>query len=241
MGPTGGWIDVLLAGVVAGLGVAVPVGAVGVLVVQEALARGRAHGVAAASGVATTDLLYAGVAALAGAAVADWIGPRAEQVRWVAAVVLAAVAGRGLREGWRTRRACGSAHGAADAGTGRGPSMGTSADRGDAEPGALPPRRERAHGLMAAGLRFAGVTVVNPATVAYLAVVVSGLSGALDTGADRAAFAAGVFAGSWCWHAMVAAAAATAGSRLSTSARAATGVVGHGLVLVLAAGMVLRG
>lgn len=241
MGPTVGWIDVLLAGVVAGLGVAVPVGAVGVLVVQEALARGRAHGVAAASGVATTDLLYAGVAALAGAAVADWIGPRAEQVRWVAAVVLAAVAGRGLREGWRARLARGPAHRPADAGTDRGASVGTSVDAGDAAPGPPPPRGRRAHGPLAVGLRFAGVTVVNPATVVYFALVVSGLGGALGTGTDRAAFAAGVFAGSWCWHATVAAAAGTAGGRLSSRALAATGVVGHGLVLVLAAGMVVRG
>ncbi|WP_157732589.1 hypothetical protein [Cellulomonas sp. PSBB021] len=53
-------------GAVAGLSVAVPVGPVAVLIVREALVRGRSAGLAAAGGVASVDLAYAMVAVLLG-------------------------------------------------------------------------------------------------------------------------------------------------------------------------------
>jgi arginine exporter protein ArgO len=213
------WLSAVLAGVVAGLALAVPVGAVGVLVVQEALAGGRARGLAAAVGVAATDLLYAGAAVLAGAASSDAIGPHAEPVRWLAAGVLAVVAGRGLHRVWRSR------------GTGAwGPAGGR-----PARPGGAP----------GVALRFAALTVVNPATVVHFALVVSGLSRALGSGTDRVGFVVGVFLGSGSWHAALAVTAAAVGGRLSPSpspaSRTVTGLAGHGLVLLLALGLALRG
>ncbi len=90
-----------LAGLAAGFGVAIPVGAIAVLVMGLAAQNSFRVGAAAALGVATADGLYAAVAALGGAALAAVLAPVAGPLRVVAAVVLLALAaytaGRALR------------------------------------------------------------------------------------------------------------------------------------------------
>ena len=222
----GAWSAGLVAGAVAGLGLAVPVGAVGVLVAQEALMRGRAHGLAAAAGVAATDLLYAVVAVLAGMAAAAWLEPHRTPVRLVAAAALAAVAGWGWRRAWRSRRASLAV----------GPGGDAAPDAGDVARGGARWRQGRA----VVGVRFAALTLVNPVTVLYFVVVVAGFGGRLGSGPARAGFAAGVFLGSACWHALLALVAAAAGARLSHRARTATGLVGHGVVGAMAVVLALH-
>jgi threonine/homoserine/homoserine lactone efflux protein len=92
-----GALPALAAGVVAGLAVALPLGAVGVLLLQEGMSRGRRAAMAAATGVATVDLVYAGAAVPAGGAVAAVLAGREGLVRLVGAAVLAGLAVRGLR------------------------------------------------------------------------------------------------------------------------------------------------
>jgi threonine/homoserine/homoserine lactone efflux protein len=87
----------LVAGLLAGWGVAIPLGAIGVMVVDAGMRGGLRPGAAAAAGVATADLLYAAVAATAGAAVASTLEPHAGELRLTAAGVLALVAALGLR------------------------------------------------------------------------------------------------------------------------------------------------
>jgi arginine exporter protein ArgO len=81
-----------LAGVVAGYGIAVPVGAIGVLIVGLSARTSLRVGAAAGLGAATADGLYALVAVIGGAAIADVIVPVATPLRRVAAVVLLALA-----------------------------------------------------------------------------------------------------------------------------------------------------
>jgi arginine exporter protein ArgO len=83
-----------LAGVVAGYGIAVPVGAIGVLIVGLSARTSLGVGVAAALGAATADGVYAVVAVLGGAALAGVIAPIATPLRWVAAGVLLALAAK---------------------------------------------------------------------------------------------------------------------------------------------------
>jgi threonine/homoserine/homoserine lactone efflux protein len=83
-----------LAGVVAGYGVAIPVGAIGALLVSLTARTSLRIGAAAALGVATADGLYALVAVLGGAALADVIEPVETPLRWVAAAVLVFLAVR---------------------------------------------------------------------------------------------------------------------------------------------------
>ncbi len=85
-----------IAGLVAGLAIAIPLGAIGVLLVQEGVTRGWRPAAAGATGVALVDFAYACVAVVAGAAVADALTGRIRAVQLVGAVVLTAVAVRGL-------------------------------------------------------------------------------------------------------------------------------------------------
>ncbi|MFC4001761.1 lysine transporter LysE [Prauserella oleivorans] len=83
----------LVAGLAAGYGIAVPVGAVGVyLVTLSALTDRRAVRIAAALGAASADGGYALVAVLGGAAVANTLEPVATPLRWTSAAVLVAIA-----------------------------------------------------------------------------------------------------------------------------------------------------
>jgi arginine exporter protein ArgO len=82
-----------LAGVVAGYGIAVPVGAIGVLIVALSARISLRVGAAAGLGAATADGVYALIAVLGGAALAGVIEPIATPLRWVAAGVLLVLAG----------------------------------------------------------------------------------------------------------------------------------------------------
>jgi arginine exporter protein ArgO len=77
-----------LAGVAAGYGIAVPVGAIGVLIAGLSARTSLRVGAAAGLGAATADGVYALVAVLGGAAIAGLVAPVAVPLRWVAAGVL---------------------------------------------------------------------------------------------------------------------------------------------------------
>ncbi|MFD9477441.1 hypothetical protein ACFWBL_11720, partial [Streptomyces nojiriensis] len=84
-----------LAGAAAGLGVAMPMGAMSVLLLQEAM-RDRRTAVAAAAGIAAVDLGYAALATALGPWVASHISPVEAWVRLSSAVILLVIAARGL-------------------------------------------------------------------------------------------------------------------------------------------------
>ena len=91
-----------LEGLAAGFGIAIPVGAVAILIVNTALSGGFRLGFMAGAGAATADLLYAGVAVLAGSGLSPLLAPLAVPVRAVGGVALIALAAWGL---WNGRRA----------------------------------------------------------------------------------------------------------------------------------------
>jgi arginine exporter protein ArgO len=81
-----------LSGVVAGYGVAVPVGAIGILIAGLSARTSLRVGAAAGLGAATADGIYALIAVLGGAAVAGIVAPIATPLRWAAAAVLLGMA-----------------------------------------------------------------------------------------------------------------------------------------------------
>ena len=83
-------------GVLAGYGIAIPVGAIAVLILDVSLRRGFRFGFMAGSGAAFADFLYAALAAVAGGALAQIISPYALQVSVISGVVLLAVGLYGL-------------------------------------------------------------------------------------------------------------------------------------------------
>jgi arginine exporter protein ArgO len=81
-----------LAGVIAGYGVAVPVGAIAVLIAGLSARTSLWVGAAGGLGAATADGVYALVAVLGGAALAGLIAPVDTPLRWLAAAVLLGLA-----------------------------------------------------------------------------------------------------------------------------------------------------
>jgi arginine exporter protein ArgO len=81
-----------LAGVIAGYGIAMPVGAIGILIAGLSARTSLRVGAAAGLGAATADGLYALVAVSGGAAIAEIIVPVATPLRRAAAVVLLGLA-----------------------------------------------------------------------------------------------------------------------------------------------------
>ncbi|WP_439379957.1 LysE/ArgO family amino acid transporter [Amycolatopsis lexingtonensis] len=94
----------LLDGLVAGYGIAIPVGAVGTYLVALTARSSLKTGIAAALGVATADGVYALVAVLGGAAIASVITPVAGPLRLVSAGILALLAVRGAVLALRSHR-----------------------------------------------------------------------------------------------------------------------------------------
>ncbi|HSF26515.1 MAG TPA: LysE family transporter [Actinomycetes bacterium] len=197
----------LLAGIVAGLGVAVPLGAIGVLLLQTGLVAGWRVGAAGALGVALVDLAYAGLVVTAGAAVAEPIARHSTVIRLVGSAVLFVVAAIGLRSVLRP----GSASSATNVGLA-------------APPGTAP-------GAVLA--RFVGLTALNPLTAVYFAALVAGFSGRFDA-IGRIAFVAGVFAASLAWQLVLITVGATTGHRASPRMRGALGLAGALLVAAYA-------
>jgi arginine exporter protein ArgO len=84
-------VRAFVEGIVAGLGIAVPVGAIAVLIVDLGMRRGFPRAAPAALGTASADLVYAAVAAVAGVAVASTVRPYERGIELASAGVLGAI------------------------------------------------------------------------------------------------------------------------------------------------------
>lgn len=194
-----------MAGAAAGLGVAMPMGAVGVLLIQQGM-RERRGAVAAAAAVAVVDCAYAAVATALGPLVASALSGAEAWVRLVSAAVLAVIAVRGLLASRRP--------GPAVASEGTGTGTGT--------------------GPVRTFTRFAAITLINPTTALYFAALTTAQGATLSTGAAGAVFVGAVFLASFGWQQLLVAASGFAGTRISDTARAWTFRIGYGLVAVYA-------
>lgn len=201
---------VLLEGVTAGYGIAIPVGAIALLIVGTSMRCGFVCGFSAGAGAATADLGYALVAAVAGAAVASQLAPWAGAIRMASAALLALIAAWGL---WGIRRA------------GRTVAEGGSTDRFD---------------LIGTYARFLGLTVVNPLTVVYFTALVLGSGVAAGGPGHTVAFAVGAFVASLSWQTLLAAVGAFGRRSLSPRARITALVVGNLVILGLAVDLAIN-
>ncbi len=88
--------NVIIAGIVAGLGVAIPVGAIAVLIIETTVRHGFRVGWAGGAGAATVDGGYALLAAFFGTAVAAVLAPWTVPLQLISVGLLVAIAMRGL-------------------------------------------------------------------------------------------------------------------------------------------------
>lgn len=193
-----------MSGVAAGYGIAIPLGAIALLIVGTSVRCGFACGFSAGAGAATADLVYSLLAAGAGAAVATHLAPWAGPIRMASAGVLALIAGRGL---WGIRR--------------------SGADQAGSQP---IPRSQ----MFATYARFVALTLINPLTVVYFTALVLGSGWAAGGVTHLAAFAVGAFAASLSWQTLLAAVGAFGRRGLSARTRMAAVVTGNLVILGLA-------
>ncbi|MFF3649884.1 LysE family transporter [Streptomyces sp. NPDC002181] len=243
-----GLLSPALSGAVAGLGVAMPMGAMSVLLLQEAM-RHRRTAMAAAAGIATVDLAYAALATALGPWVASHVTPVEAWIRLLSATVLLSIAAHAL---YRSR-SLQAPEPSAPAKTktpgppepGRSPAPPASG-AGAPEPRSAvsapptahpaPPALEvrRSGGARAAFGRYVALTAVNPTTALYFAALTTAQASTLTTPTTAAAFLGGVAAASLLWQQTLVAIGAAAGRRISPAARAWTFRLGYGLVAAYA-------
>lgn len=206
-------------GLLIGLAIAAPVGAIGLLCIRRTLAHGPLAGIASGLGAATADGCYGVIAGFGLTAVSGLLVAWSTGLQAGGGVVL-------LWLGWRTLARPATARQQPAGGDG-GPAGGTAASG-----------LSLLHGFGTTLL----LTLANPSTlVSFLAVFAGlGLVGGRDGGA-AAALVAGVFGGSAAWWLGLAAVVGRLRGRLSGSAmrwidRLSGGVlIGFGLVALAAA------
>ncbi|GHH64002.1 LysE/ArgO family amino acid transporter [Streptomyces umbrinus] len=201
----------LVAGLLAGFGIAIPVGAVATYLVSLTARTSLRTGVCAALGVATADGIYALVAALGGSALATALQPVLVPLRWASGLVLVALAVRSgvaaLRQ-YREQR------------------LATRSDRTPVSPG-------RAY------LALLGITMLNPTTVVYFAALVLGSSAGAAAGLlEQGVFVLAAFVASACWQLLLAGGGALLGRVLTgRRGRLVTALVSSTVILALAVRM----
>lgn len=204
-------LEVVVSGLVTGLAIAVPIGAVGAFLVTLTARTSWRVGSAAALGVATVDGVYAAVAVVGGAALAGLVGPVADPLRVASGLVLLGIAAltalHALR-GWSRR--------------------------------AAPERSGRVVGPRAAYLLFVGITAVNPTTVVYFAAVVLGNRDLVDGPVEGLVFVTAAFTASALWQLGLALAGAGLGRAITgPRGRLVTGLVSAVVVAGLAVRTIL--
>lgn len=206
-------IAALAAGLVAGYGIAVPVGAVAAYLVSLTARTSLRVGACAALGVASADGLYALTAVVGGSALTRVVGPVVVPLRWASAVVLVALAVHGAATAVRRYRA---AHAATPAG-------------------------DAVHSPVRAYFRLLGVTLLNPITVIYFAALVLGTrTSAAPERPAQAVFVVAAFAASASWQLVLASGGALLGRVLTgRRGRMATALVSSAVIAGLAVHMVV--
>ena len=198
-------INDFLAGVVTGLAVAMPIGAIGTYLIGLAARERAATAAAAALGVASVDGAYAIVAALGGAGLQALISEVSGWLTWIAAMTLIAVAIRTVQRAVRRYRG----------------SNGTVS-------------RLRGLTPMRGYLSLAALTAVNPATLVTFAAVVVGRSvDASDSSwLTVVLFALGAFMASAAWQLMLAGGGSMLG-RLLRGRRGQLGIAACSAMIML--------
>jgi arginine exporter protein ArgO len=197
------------SGLVAGLGIAVPLGAIGVLLIQEGVMRGLRRGAPAAVAVGVVDTVYCLGAVALGAVAAPLIARLGRWPAVVGGVALIVIAVLGIRRALGARVA----------------------ETGVAEASPGPAWRRFA--------LFLGLTAINPATLVYFAAITLGLAGLLRSPVRAALFVAGTGLASVAWQLLLVAAGALLRRRTSSRTRTATALIGNAVVAAFGAAMLI--
>ncbi|WP_312178794.1 LysE family transporter [Arthrobacter sp.] len=209
-------ITALAGGVLAGFGVAAPLGAVGVLLLREGLAAGFREAAPAAFAVALVDAAYCTLAILAGTAAAPLITSWGALPALSGGVALMLLGLVGIRRTWRS---------------GPGPAP----EAGPAPPSSFkfPESSKRRRFVL-----FVSLTAINPMTLFYFAALAVGLRDVLSPPAGPWAFIIGVSLGSLAWQLGLVFSGAYLRGRTTGAVQRTLSMAGHATVAVLGLGAV---
>jgi arginine exporter protein ArgO len=197
-------LESFVAGAIAGYGIAIPVGPVAVLIIELGVRRGFRLAAPAGLGAATADGLYALLAVLAGATIAQLLEPITPGLQVIAVVVLTAIALRGFWAALQHARI----------------GIPATAD--------LPARPGRTY------LRFLAITLLNPTTILYFAALILGRPELGAGPAERTAFIVGAALASTSWQLFLALLGSLFHQRLPWHVQFAISVLGNAVVLAFA-------
>ena len=204
-------LDAFVAGAIAGYGIAIPVGPVAVLIIELGVRRGLRLAAPAGLGAATADGLYALLAVVAGASLAQLLAPITPALQVIAAVVLTLIALRGFWLALYHAR------------------IGIP---GNAE---LPAEPRRTY------LRFLAITLLNPTTILYFAALILGRPELGSGPAERAAFIVGAAIASTSWQLFLAVLGSLFHQRLPWKVQFGISLLGNlvvlGFAIVIARGI----
>lgn len=202
-----------VAGLLAGLGLAMPMGAITALLLREGLVHGFRTGAAAAFGVATVDLAYCAAATLTGTALTQTALTRTVEDHRAAfllasGLVIVAIGVRQLRGG----------------------------------PPHHPPTRAMmpARAWQAFG-RFAGLTAINPITLVYFVALAGAVTTTENRWAGSAVFVAAVGAASLGWQLLLVGVGSWCGATVNPRAARTIAVIASALIVTLGAVVVVGG
>lgn len=209
----------LVAGLLAGWGIAVPVGAVAAYLVGLTARTGPRVGAAAALGVASADGIYAVIAVVGGVALSGLISAIATPLRWASVVVLIFLGGRIIWSAVRDHRA-----------------------RTELVDPDRVTRPSRAY------LSLLGITLLNPQTILYFAALVVGstataaLDGSGPVWLTGAVFVLAAFCASASWQLLLVGGGVALGRTLTGHVgRLITGLVSGALIIAFAVALLLAG
>jgi arginine exporter protein ArgO len=202
-----------LAGAVAGLAIAMPLGAIGLLLLRLGMLHGFRAGAAGALGVGSVDLAYCAAAVTIGSRLSPLV---ASWGAWPLVASGLVVIGIGARQLATTVRVP-----AADA---------------------TPPGTDasRAGSPLAIYGRFFALTAMNPLTLLYFIALAGVLASATSGVGAKVAFVAGTGAASITWQLGLAAVGAVMHRAISARSAHVLGIVASAVVIVLGVGVLVK-
>lgn len=206
-------MDVLFAfvsGSVAGLALAAPLGAIGILLLQEGMTRGLRRGLPAAAAVATVDVLYCAVAIAAGSLAGPIMKGWTPWPQILGGIAVIALGVHGLLNNRRPRTL----------------EMGQASVRSSTSGQRY--------------LLFLGLTVLNPATLVYFAAIMTGLKQLTNSPPTATAFAIGVGVASFAWQGLLVVLGAGLQRKTGPAFRKWTAIIGNGVVVALGIALVIQ-
>jgi arginine exporter protein ArgO len=204
-------LEEFLRGIIAGYGIAIPVGPISILIIELGIHRGFAYAFSAGAGAASADLIYATIAMAAGTVLVSILAPYYGILRIVSASGLILIGVWLLYRGLRRSS--------------------TKSNR----------LAMSSNGYSRTYTMVLGLTLLNPVTVTYFTTLILGLkaTGSGNT-LDSLLFVVGAFLASLSWQTFLGVVSGLAHTRFPQALQTATFAIGNLMIIAIGIAIFLR-